>query len=280
MSMIDKVIEVNLTHEEAVLLEDLNKVVADIVITHEKWRVSISRHPKPRTVSGMGGLFATARQANSIGLLVESGHVDGAMILLRSLIEAYLNISYIYIADDLSNMVRFMYDADKSMLDNTKKYQQFVNTTYTKVKYTPEMFSLLIDKYNDAILDTSKMGFPLKPMPDLRSMSESLLKHTGCPFFGELYFNSYLLLCDGAHASASVIAAISMSKDFEERWGGGQDLGSKKETLTISLEVLASMVIFLEKNAKFRIFKFGYLDRQLINKYNRYEEYEKLKLMT
>ncbi len=264
--------------EESELHKDLGQLIAGLLLAYETWRDSIRGNPKSRSVAATNSLFMAAKQADSIKTLIETRSTDSAMILLRSLIETYLNCAYICIAKDKSNLVRFMYSGDKGMLDNTQKYRQFVRETYTKPKYTDEMFAKLIDKYEVAIRETAGRGMPLKKLPDLRQRVELLLHSTGCPDFGELYFNSYLLLCEDTHSSAGTMAEIGMSPDFETRWYG-RDLGKTSTVLSITNGILCSMFLFIKKNVNpTKLDTNEILTNELLQKHNRYVEYPQLKI--
>jgi hypothetical protein len=259
------------TEEENELCKDLGQLIAGLLLAYETWRDAIRGNPKSRSVAATNSLFMAAKQADSIKTLIEARSTDSAMILLRSLIETYLNCAYICIAKDKSNLVRFMYSGDKGMLDNTQKYQKFVKETYTKPKYTDEMFAKLIDKYEAAIKETAGRGMPLKKLPDLRQRVELLISGTGCPDFGELYFNSYLLLCEDAHSSAGTMAEIGMSPD----------LGRASTVLSITNGVLCSMFLFIKKNVNpTKLDTSKILTKELLQKYNRYIEYPQLKSKT
>ncbi|MDO8335202.1 MAG: DUF5677 domain-containing protein [Candidatus Saccharibacteria bacterium] len=267
-----------MSNEENKLLDDLGALISGLLEAYEDWRASIkSAPPSEKTVAATSCLFVALKQADGIKILIEKNRLESAMILLRPLIEIYVNCAYIFISEDKSNMIRFMYSSDKDALDNTKKYKKFVNETYTKPKYTEAMFNVLIKKYEASINEISELGYPLKKMPDFRSRCEMVQKYTGCPDFGELYFNSYLLLCDTTHVSASSIAEVSVSEDFKTRWHGRESLGRRKDTLSITNGIISSMVIFLEKNANIKLKRNQYFKGEIIKKYNRYIEYDELK---
>lgn len=264
------------TPEEKELYEDLGQVISGILLSYEKWRDSMRRLPRGNRIAATSSLFLAARQADGIRQLVNSNKLDSALILLRSLIETYINCAYICIGEGSANMVRFMFNGDKDSLDNTEKYRSFVQATYTKPKYTPEMFDELIRKYEAAIGETARLGQPLKKLPSLRQRVEEIIQTTGCPDFGELYFNSYLLLCDATHSAASNLAEISYSPDFETRWLG-RDLGRTRDTLSVTIGALCSMFYFIEKNVHIaNLTTNPILTRKLLRKYNRYVEYAQL----
>lgn len=268
-----------LSEEDKKLDQDLGLLIAGLLLSYEAWREGVRGKPKSRSVVAANCLFIAARQADSIRLLIKFSKIDSAMILLRALIETYINCAYICIVKDKSNLVRFMYSGDKDTLDNTKKYQQFVKDTYTKPKYTEEMFQDLIDKYEDAIRETAEHGFPLRKIPDLRQRVGFLLQTTGCPDFGELYFNSYLLLCENTHSSAATMAEIGMSPDFESRWYG-RDLGQVGDTLSITSGILSSIFLFAKKNVNpTGLDTNAILTDELLQKHNRYIEYPQLKTL-
>lgn len=265
------------TRDDSELHKDLRQLIAGSLLAYETWRDAICGKPKSRSVAATNSFFIAASQGDSIRILIESRKTASAMILLRSLIETYLNCAYVSITKDDLNLVRFMYSGDKAMLDNTKKYQKFVKETYTKPKYTDEIFDQLIKKYEDAIKETAEHGLPLKMIPDLRQRVEQLQISTGCPDFGELYFNSYLLLCEDAHASAGTMAEIGLSPDFDTRWYG-RDFGQVSTILSISNGILCSMFIFIKK----RVNPSGLstnkiLTKELLQKYNQYKEYSHIK---
>ncbi len=265
------------TEEENELYEDLGQIIRGLLLSYESWRSTTRKKPKALRVVATSSLFHAVKQADAIRLLVRTKKTDAAMVLLRSVIETYINCAFICIAKDSSNMVRFMYSGDKAMLDNTQKYKEFVKATYTRPMYTDEMFEELISKFITGIQETAELGYPLKELPDLRQMSEAVIRATGCADFGELYFNSYLMLCDDTHASASNIAEITVSPDFQSRWVG-RDLGKTKDTLSITNGLLCSMFMFIEKNAHATHLTINsVLTRKLIRKYNRYIEYPQLK---
>lgn len=268
--------KITMSENEKALLNDLDDLIVGLVTAYEHWRDAIKRTPRPKKVVGTGNLFLALKQSRSIRVLVANDMTNSAMVLLRSLIETYLNCAYVLSCDDLSNMARFMYSGDKDTLENTKKYQKFVKETYTKPAYSDDDFDRLIKKYEDAIQETAEMGYQLKKMPDMRTRCTMIQNRTGCPDFGELYFNSYLFLCDYIHSSAANVAAVGMSVDFESRWYDSNELDKQKDTLTLTCAVLSSMVIFLENNANLKL-TLGADLRKLIKKHNRYKEYPQLK---
>lgn len=259
--------------EEKSLYDDLDRVILGTLISYEIWRGSIRRKPSILRVAATSSLFLAVKQADSIRLLVASKKAESAMIILRSLIETYINCAYVCVGVDSSNMVRFMYSGDKESLNNTEKYRCFVQSTYAKAKYTQDMFDELTRKYENAIQETAELGKQLKMLPSLRQRAEEVMQVTKCPDFGELYFNSYLLLCDDAHSSASNLAEINLSPDFESRWYG-RDLSRSKDTLSVTIGILCSMFYFIEKNVHIsKLTTNPILTRKLLRKYNRYFGY-------
>lgn len=267
--------DINNKDRESII--DLYSLSRGLVIAYEYWRDESEHLPGHKQIAATSCVFLAARQSDGIRILLENNRVDSAMVLLRPLIETYINCAYLFIVEDKSNMVRFMYTGDKEDLDNTKKYQNFVEKTYTKPKYTKEMFDSLIEKYERGIDETQEIGLPLKKMHDLRTRAQMVMDYTGCPEFGELYYNSYLLLCNNTHASASSLAEISMSPDFESRWYHREELEAVKNILSVCNGILASLPVFLEKNADIKLQTNTFLTSKILKKYNRYIEYEQLK---
>jgi hypothetical protein len=264
-----KIPEVFLSKEDRNLLNDSNLIFAGSLFAYERWRESVSRQPRLRTTLAMNGLFLITNHTYSIQTLVESGQIRSAKALLRLVVEIYLNINYVYSTKDLSAAVRYGYGSDKHYIDNLEKYRAYTNATYLKPFLSNDDFDALRKDFDKSLQDWQKYGYPLRNMPDLRARVEAIQNATKNDQAGRLYFNSYLLLSEDVHTTASQLASVSVTSDFEERWFGQPQHKEIRDILAITNEVLCSCIVLIENRTGKR-FSLGPLPRKTLRKYNRY----------
>lgn len=260
--------------EEAKLLDESGLLFSGMLDGYTKWRSGLKGKPRIRVVFAMNMIFLIAKHTYSIQELVKLGQIDSAKALLRIVIEIYINIWYMYLTSNNTNVYRFGYTTDSLYIKSIDKYENFVATTYSRPKLTGKDFDLFRNKFYTSLDDWDRWGFDGKRMPDLRSRAEYIVKQTGNPQVGELYYNSYSLLSEDVHVTGSIVAAVSVSDNFEEQWFGKAEWKTVKSLLSVLCEVESSAMILIERKSGIYVYP-KTLPRDVLLRHNQF--YEKTK---
>lgn len=163
-------------------------------------------------------LAITLNTANSARLLLIEGNNYAAAILVRVMVEQWVNLKYIFLSSNYENLVRYLYDGDMYFIKNVRKAAK------TFQEYNEDGF--IDDLVEDALgsikyrLSSSnalrKYGHPLKCMPSFSNRVMLITEKEDDLGTMFLYFYDYLTYSRNVHTSKDKIIEMTYAETYED----------------------------------------------------------------
>lgn len=213
--------------------------------------------------------------AHSLYVLMLEGNIFSSAIILRTMIEQYANLKYIYLTPTYENLVRFLYDGDQYFIKNAKKaagelrkfnskdlLDPFIEDAEGSIRYRVSSSSSL-----------RRYGYPLKSMPTFADRIQEIIQEDDDFELLLLYIYEYVTFSRNVHTTKDKLIEMSYAENYEDWFNavGGDRDKEEKQIVNAAGDVVVNTMKFLA--IKFRVkqdHEFFTLakDRKYFKKYN------------
>lgn len=168
--------------------------------------------------------------ANSIHLLLSKGNNYTAAILVRAMVEQWVNLRYIFLTPKYENLVRYLFDGDMYFIKNVQKAAKTFQE-HNEEGYIDDLVEDALESIKYRVSSSNalkKYGYQLKCMPTF-SDRVKLITETdydlGTMF---LYYYDYLTYSRNVHSSKDKVIEMTYAETYEDWFqangsGGDED---------------------------------------------------------
>ncbi|OGL33927.1 hypothetical protein A3F64_01470 [Candidatus Saccharibacteria bacterium RIFCSPHIGHO2_12_FULL_42_8] len=193
--------------------------------------------------------------AHGIVTLLKKENTYSTGTLIRSMLEQWVNIQYIYLTSTYVNLVRYLYDGDKMFIKNAKDFAEHAGKFNKDDDLTPFIEdSLASIKYRvSSSNDLKKYGYPLKKMEPLLDRVKLIDKHNSNISMVFLYYYDYVEYSRHVHTTKDKLIEMTYAESYDD-WFQANSISSIEyktlQMINASGELLEFTVTFLAKKTR------------------------------
>lgn len=199
------------------ILQELGFQVEDYILTSH---ISEGGHERLRTMIAFRILILITHYTNGFIALIKRRSIYSSEVILRSMIEGWINLHYIYASESYENLVRFLYDGDAAYINNARGAKKIFVDSQDEINDFTLLYDELMSERESAIDGWSKYGHALKRMPPIPERVRQIEVKFSSVDFSIYYYHEYSMLSTSVHVSKDKLLAMSYAKDYDGYFSG------------------------------------------------------------
>lgn len=211
-------------------------------------------------------LVLMSHNARSISIVLKKRQIYSAQVLLRVLIEQWINMNYFYYTRTYEALVCFINHDEIDFMEQIEKFQEFTKKENSE-GFTDVDLKAIKKSINESKTDLSKYGFTLKKMPNIRTRASLIDKANGNYNLESLYLTWYSAHCMVTHSSSNILHSMNSVKTLDEFMTGYTKDDNMDIIIVLTNQLLSSAIRFVRQKSKLKIPSEGLDVIRIYNKY-------------
>lgn len=241
-----------------------------------------------RKLVGIHLLALISSTAGSVVTLLSEEEYYASAVLLRTMVEQWVNLRYIYLTPNYENLVRYFYDGDMSFIRKAKKAASTFKKYGGEENYFKEFEEDAIESIEYRVSSSDalrKYNHPLACMPSFWDRVKSIVDKDNDYDTMVLYLYDYLAYSTNVHTTKDKVVEMTYAETYSDWFQAVGDDSNEDAFRIISScgEILEKAFGFFTKRIGFGMkHKFFEIskNRTYFTNMLRYQEYKKNALRT